>query len=269
VNKSREVKDQFLDSPVAIGLLGGLAAAGLASLFKKRREQHQLDEVDVWVESDDERFDADMLGAEATPGERLSFEDEEKQGLKQKVGHLAGDVKAKAGESMHAVKDKAVAVKQKAGVVIHDASAKAKTFATDASTKAKVFATDANRKVKNAAYDQPLLFALGAAALGIGLGMLIPITNKEREVLGPVRERTRGQIDKLGERLEETFDEVRGKVEDKLGTMSEELAGKLGGPENQNQFPETNPSTASTSSPDGLEGQDIDPLRPNPSPYKA
>jgi ElaB/YqjD/DUF883 family membrane-anchored ribosome-binding protein len=51
-------------------------------------------------------------------------------------------------------------------------------------------------------HENPLAIAVGAAVVGIALGMLLPETDREREMMGPAR-------DRLGDRVQDTAERVK------------------------------------------------------------
>jgi hypothetical protein len=60
--------------------------------------------------------------------------------------------------------------------------------------------------------DQPLLFALGSVALGVALGLLVPVSRWERQTFRPVRERASDELDKIADTVRGKADELEEKV---------------------------------------------------------
>jgi len=198
VRETRELKDRFIDSPWAIGITGGLVAAGLGRWLRGRREMRQ--------------FDTRYQSAAGFQERGTGLQERGAQ-LRDKASELAGGVREKAGE----LKEKAGELKDKAVQMSHRAVEKLPT-------------TEDVKRVGRYVGEEPLVGALAAVAVGAALGLLLPLTNKEREVLEPYRVRA-------GEKLEQLTEDVKEQVEG--------LSGKIRGEESEAEplYPDPKPPT--------------------------
>ena len=85
VEKSVEIKDKVVSSPIALGIIGGFATAVIAKRVIKRRQDQQ-------PQGADERFEGETLSARAS--EQLDD-----------VKHAAGDLKDKAVQSVEHLRE--------------------------------------------------------------------------------------------------------------------------------------------------------------------
>ena len=63
-------------------------------------------------------------------------------------------------------------------------------------------AREAKGSLERMMHENPLAIAVGAAVIGVALGMLLPESDREREMMGPAR-------DRLGERVQNTAERVK------------------------------------------------------------
>jgi hypothetical protein len=237
VEKSVAAKDRFLGSPIALGIAGGLATMGIASLIQRRRNRQvdrvaeYFDDLDVGdvsgmagVGVSDEGMPASQAGTyvQAPPGSDtyaapppgtsgVAFEDEERGKLgamKEKASAFAGEAKEKASAFAGEARERA-----------RDLGHRASDAACAATRGVKHAAQGAGRKLESSAHEWPILFAAGAAAAGAILALMLPVSEKERELLEPVRRRTRSQIDTLRDRVDEELDTLQEKLDQKLDSV--------------------------------------------------
>jgi hypothetical protein len=120
---------------------------------------------------------------------------------------LSGDsgIRAKAREAKESLSDKAQemlgSVKERAG------SAREKASGLLSSAREHVPSASEARERMSGMYhhtvdDQPALAVIGALALGTLAAFLIPVTDKERQVLTPAKERVKEQLTKVSEAVE-------------------------------------------------------------------
>jgi ElaB/YqjD/DUF883 family membrane-anchored ribosome-binding protein len=69
-------------------------------------------------------------------------------------------------------------------------------------SEAKSKAREAKSGLERMMHENPLALAVGAAVVGVALGLMLPETDKEREMMGPAR-------DRLGERVQDTAERVK------------------------------------------------------------
>lgn len=101
-------------------------------------------------------------------------------GVKDSVSEAAGGVAERAGE-----------LKQQAGERLEDWGNQARSQSQRVKTN-----------LQHAAEENPIAFAIGAAVVGLALGMLLPETERENELMGPAR-------DQLVDRAEETVERAK------------------------------------------------------------
>jgi hypothetical protein len=178
VQKSVEIKDRIAGSPVALGIIGGIATAGIAKLLSHPRD-HNGNGQTGYALAPDRSAPIDGRNAEAEPG---------------KVEQL----KDKAGELTHKAKEQVDKLREH--------------IPTGAEVKTKA------RELTARAAEEPLITALGALAIGAALGLLLPLTQRERRVLKPAREQ-------ISDKLESLSTQVGDKVEEKVGELEEKIAG--------------------------------------------
>ena len=181
VRETRHVKDRIIESPLALGILGGLVTAGVGRWLRNRREVR--------------RFDA---------GYELP-----EPGLRERA--------AEAGE---AIKDKAAELKDRASEVAHRAAEK-----MPSTEELKQAGQRAGRYLG----EEPLVGALAALAAGAAVGLLFPVSEGERRVLGSYRVRASEKLESLKE-----------DVKEQVGELEEHIRGE--GPKHEDGFPPPKPT---------------------------
>lgn len=124
-----------------------------------------------------------------------------------------GDVASRAGTRVHDIADRA-------GSRVHDMAERAEHALSDGTSRARDFAGRELQHLRSSsrqmAQQNPL--ALGAVALvaGVGVGMLLPRTEREDELLGASRDKligeARGAAQEIGRAAQETAREVKTSV---------------------------------------------------------
>jgi hypothetical protein len=179
------------------------------------------------------------------------------------AGHLADQVRDAAGNAVHGVRDAAGNLVDQAGNILqraedrvghlaHDASDRvgslvhraedaASHFAHDASERAAYVAQQARREairlensVERTMRENPLAVGAAALALGTVVGLSLPTTRREDELLGGVRDQL---FEKATHLAEDAVGTVREKVEgvvDQIGA-SDAQQGSQGRSQNQGQ----------------------------------
>ena len=112
-------------------------------------------------------------------------------GIKDKVGGAAGGVKDSVSEAAGGVAERAGELKHQAGERLED-------WGNQARSQSQRLKTN----LQHAAEENPLALAIGAAVVGLALGMLLPETERENELMGPAR-------DQLVDRAEETVERAK------------------------------------------------------------
>ena len=79
---------------------------------------------------------------------------------------------------------------------------------------------DARVRGREYANESPLAVGAIAIATGIGVGLLLPATRKEREMLGPTRDRLVGEVKEAAQQItstvKETAREAKSQVSEQL-----------------------------------------------------
>lgn len=118
------------------------------------------------------------------------------------MGDAADQIRAKGSDAMEDAREKGHQAAHSAREKGHQAAAAARHGMRQAGSTARGWASDAEyrarraeRRVEHAVQDNP--FAAGAVAMALGLaaGMMIPETDREREMMGPARERLKDRAE--------------------------------------------------------------------------
>jgi len=112
-------------------------------------------------------------------------------GIKEKVGGVVSEAKDTISETASGVAGRAGELKDRAGERIDDLSGEARRQSRRIKTN-----------LEHAAEANPLFVGLGAAIVGLALGMLLPGTERENELMGSTR-------DELVDRAETTAERVK------------------------------------------------------------
>ena len=114
-----------------------------------------------------------------------------------------------ASERVGQLKDKAGALKEKAKEKVGNLRER---MPSGEEVKTKVRALTAR------AGEEPIITALGALAIGAALGLLLPLTQRERRMLEPARAQ-------VSDKLESLSTEVGDKVQQKVDELHDKIAG--------------------------------------------
>jgi ElaB/YqjD/DUF883 family membrane-anchored ribosome-binding protein len=114
------------------------------------------------------------------------------------VSDVANDVADRAG----AAKERAREVGGRVQERVHDLGVGARQRMSDLGVRAREQGRRAQTGVERTLEENPMLLVAGAAVLGLMIGLLLPSTEREDEMLGPSR-------DRLADRAGETFDRAK------------------------------------------------------------
>jgi ElaB/YqjD/DUF883 family membrane-anchored ribosome-binding protein len=153
-------------------------------------------------------------------GERVS---ETADAVKEKAGRAAETVKEQASRAAESVKEQAShAVGTVREQAVHTAEA-VKTRASRVGQQARQTARRASSAFDDLLRERPLALGLGAMAVGVLAGLLLPATRREDEVLGEARDR---KLDAARQAARETLEKgkhvARTAVESARQTVKEE-----------------------------------------------
>jgi ElaB/YqjD/DUF883 family membrane-anchored ribosome-binding protein len=112
-------------------------------------------------------------------------------GIKNRVGNVVSGVKESVSEAAGGVSERAGELKEQAGERMEDWGQQARWQSRRLKTN-----------LEHAAEENPLALAIGAAVVGLALGLLLPETQRENELMGPAR-------DQLVDRAEETVERAK------------------------------------------------------------
>ncbi|HEX2450448.1 MAG TPA: DUF3618 domain-containing protein [Gemmatimonadales bacterium] len=127
---------------------------------------------------------------------------ERRGGFRRRVGdtvHRARDVVSHAASG---VADRATSAKDKAGEAAGRVQERVHDLGVSARARAREQGRRAQTGLERTLSDNPLVLVAGAAVLGVVVGLLLPGTEREDEILGPTR-------DRLAERAGDTLDRAK------------------------------------------------------------
>jgi len=182
VEKSMELRDRIMGSPIALGIIGGLATATIAKVVMNQQTRGN--------------YVREQRGFEG-PERRLT---EKAQEVRTQVSEKVGAVKEQAGHLKEQAMQQVGALRERI------------PSADEVKDKAQQLTT----RARDYAGDEPLITALGALAIGAAFGFLLPLTDPERRVLAPAREQVGSKLDSFSnevtQKVQGKVDEVREKI---------------------------------------------------------
>jgi ElaB/YqjD/DUF883 family membrane-anchored ribosome-binding protein len=123
-------------------------------------------------------------------------------------------IKGRVGEAVSGVKEKmteaAGGVAERAGELKDQAQERIGEFSGQARSKTRRLKTN----LEHAAEEKPLVVAIGAAVVGLALGLLLPGTERENELMGPARDQLVDRAEKTVERTKEAAIEAGREVKE-------------------------------------------------------
>ncbi|MGH7509512.1 MAG: DUF3618 domain-containing protein [Gemmatimonadales bacterium] len=133
-------------------------------------------------------------------------------GIKSRVGETVGGMKETVSEA-------ASGIAGRAGELASGTQERLGELGGQARSQTRRVKTN----LEHASEESPLLVALGAAVVGLALGLLLPGTERENEAMGPARDQLMDRAEKTAERVKEAATEagrevketVRAEVEDR------------------------------------------------------
>jgi ElaB/YqjD/DUF883 family membrane-anchored ribosome-binding protein len=109
-------------------------------------------------------------------------------GIKDRVGSAVSDIKETVSEAVSGVSERAGELKERAGERFSDVGGQARWQTRRIKTN-----------LEHAAEENPLALAVGAAVVGLALGLLLPGTRREDKLMGSTRDQL---VDRAGETVE-------------------------------------------------------------------
>jgi len=132
--------------------------------------------------------------------------DEAVSGVKETVSEAASGIKGRAGELAGDVSELRTRAEQRVGKFRGQASRQARRVKTN---------------LEHAAKENPVIVAIGATIAGLTLGLLLPGTERENEVMGSTRDQLMDRAEKTAERVKDAAAEAGHDVKE---TVKAEIA---------------------------------------------
>ena len=131
-------------------------------------------------------------------------------GIRGRVGGTVSGVKDSLSEAASSVAERAGEFKDRAGERIGD-------LGSEARRKSRRIKTN----LQHAAEENPLALAIGAAVVGLALGMLLPGTQREDELMGSSRDQLVDRAERTAERLKDAAVEAGRELKETVQTEIE------------------------------------------------
>jgi ElaB/YqjD/DUF883 family membrane-anchored ribosome-binding protein len=131
-------------------------------------------------------------------------------GIRGRLGGAVSGVKDSVSEAASSVAERAGQFKEQAGERIGDLGSEARRKTRRAKTN-----------LQHAAEENPLALAIGAAVVGLALGMLLPGTQREDELMGSSRDQLVDRAERTAERVKDAAVEAGREVKETVRTEIE------------------------------------------------
>jgi ElaB/YqjD/DUF883 family membrane-anchored ribosome-binding protein len=128
-------------------------------------------------------------------------------GIRSRVGGTVSGVKDSVSEAASSVAERAGEFKDRAGERIGD-------LGSEARRKTRRIKTN----LQHAAEENPLALAIGAAVVGLALGMLLPGTRREDELMGSSRDQLVDRAERTAERVKDAAVEAGRELKETVRT---------------------------------------------------
>jgi ElaB/YqjD/DUF883 family membrane-anchored ribosome-binding protein len=143
-------------------------------------------------------------------------------GVRSRVTGSVSEMKDSVSEAASGVVDRAGEIKDRAGERIGELSGEARRQSRRLKTN-----------LEHAAEENPLAIAIGAAVVGLALGMLLPGSQRENELMGPARDQLVDRAERTAERVKdaavEQVKESAKKVKNQAKDAAKDAARETGG----------------------------------------
>ena len=131
--------------------------------------------------------------------------------IKEKVGGAVSGVKEKVSETASGISEHAGELASGTGERVGELRGRARFQTRRVKTN-----------LEHAAEENPLMVAIGATIVGLALGLLLPGTERENELMGPARDQLVDRAERTAERVKDAATEAGREVKDAVQTeMSE------------------------------------------------
>lgn len=141
-------------------------------------------------------------------------------GIKGRVGEAVSGVKDSVSEAAGGVADRAGELAEGVGEFKDRAQERIGELGGQAKRQTQRVKTN----LQHAAEENPLTVAIGAAVVGLALGLLLPGTEKEDELMGPARDQLVDRAEKTAERVKDAAVEAGREVKETVKSEIKEHA---------------------------------------------
>jgi gas vesicle protein len=132
-------------------------------------------------------------------------------GIRGRVGSTVSGVKDSVSEAASSVAERAGELKERAGERIGELGGEARQRSRRIKTN-----------LQHATEENPLALAIGAAVVGLALGMFLPGTQREDELMGPSRDQLVDRAERTAERVKDVAAEAGRELKETVRTEIEE-----------------------------------------------
>jgi ElaB/YqjD/DUF883 family membrane-anchored ribosome-binding protein len=143
-------------------------------------------------------------------------------GLKDRVGETVSGVKESVSEAASGIKGRAGELATDAG----ELKTRAQERLGELGSRARRQTQRVKTNLEHAANESPLIVAIGATIVGLALGLLLPGTDRENELMGPARDQLMDRAEKTAERVKDAAAEAGREVKE---TVKAEIADRTEG----------------------------------------
>lgn len=179
-----------------------------------------------WADSSDAYGNAD----EGTNGHNRPIREKVQQAgsaVKEKASQALEQVQDAAGQVVGQVADKTQQAREQIGQLGSQVTDKAQDLSQQTRQQVGELTTQTQRQAHHMLEDNPLAVGAAALALGAFIGLLLPTTRRENEILGPYREqvveKAQAVADTVAQRVQEVVQEVKPEVEQLANRVVEDL----------------------------------------------
>jgi ElaB/YqjD/DUF883 family membrane-anchored ribosome-binding protein len=138
---------------------------------------------------------------------------EGKTGIKGKVSGAVSEVKEKVSDAASGISERASGL-----------AGETQERVGELRGKARVQTRRVKTNLEHAAEENPLMVAIGASIVGLALGLLLPETERENELMGPARDQLVDRAERTAERVKDAATEAGRDVKEAVRTEVSERA---------------------------------------------
>lgn len=257
-----ELRDSVREHPSWWSMAGGLAGLGISSLLVRRFKQRDAERLDAgWRRDPQYGFTSDGfttdgftagLGDDARHGGRFegTSDGSEHRGkpdkvawakaaahdLKEQGREVAHNLKEKGHETAHDLKARGHNLKERAsgdggGGNLKERGHALKERGVSIFHEREAQLRDRGSELKHRVEEDPIPLVIGALAIGAIAAFLLPISNRERELSGPLTDRVRGRLDTLKGEASSRLGQVREQASESFSSFREQATETLKGSE--------------------------------------